>query len=232
MVADSLEPALVTSRRGLALVGFRETLRKLEEKGLVSEYSAMVRDYLEAGIVDTEVLDRIAGAVGADHLFDVRVGYAELATTRELPKAGDIAKAVVVQDLRLTARIWSPQEGKIVWKADATAQGVAGELTTERAGFEMSELMGPICRHLAWTVPLGGVAATSQARPVAVRDWTDTSDKRRWSVRLVNGPERRLYFESGDMVVWTAYPDGPELMSLSEKDLRTLFLKASGAAGT
>lgn len=232
MVRDSLELALVSSHRRISIIGFQESLQRLSDAGLASEYSAMVRDYVETGVVDPRSIRSIAAALEADHLFDARVGYAEAVLTPTVPEAGNIPASSVTQNVRVTARIWSRDRGEIVWKGNAGVEAVGGELTSRGQRFDLGEMLGPACRQLAWTVPYGPGSASSLDTPVGVRDWTSKADRRRWRVLLIEDPERRLYFKSGDMVIWTEFDRGSSLGNLSDEDLQELFLKASGAGGT
>lgn len=148
LTADSLFQALTRTHPELEIVPADESLRRLNQAGLVSTYAGLIQDYADTGILDQRGLQQLSDVLGADHLMHVQVGYGETSEVT-MGLVTDYAEQER-QRLRVVARIWSPAVGDVVWEASGTAESVSGELTTRRT---IPEILSVIIQQLARQVP-------------------------------------------------------------------------------
>lgn len=131
----------------------QEVGRRLTQWSLADEYASMLEDFERAGVVDPGRVTRVAHAVGATHLLQVRAGYAGEELLRESLNldGSTFLYETEHQTVYAVARLWSPSGSAPEWEAVVRSESEAGPFSRRR---DASELVDALVASLVERMPV------------------------------------------------------------------------------
>ena len=137
---EALARAIAARGSATRLVSARVVGRRIEEAGLLAEYTQALIALRETGVARTSVFEAIADAVGVRYLLLASFSY-----SREITSASFDTR----QGIGTYAQIWD--RGRVVWELDGLVSSETGEFTRERSGGDLAEAA---VREIADRLPL------------------------------------------------------------------------------
>jgi len=105
----------------IKVISPRETITRINERGLASEYARMRADLEQSNILEAASLKKIGTTIGARYVFQPRLG----AFTQMMTERWKFADIRIVQTrssiLRLSLQLWDAHTGELVWASVAEA---------------------------------------------------------------------------------------------------------------
>lgn len=136
---------------GLPLMDAAEARSRLGRGGAAADLARLFRDYDDAGVADTDLIDRIVDALGVDHFLQLRVGFAETDVLRDDPFSEE-ATDERRRDVVVVARLWGAGEPAPLWEATARAESETGLFSTDIPG--RSEMLEAVVARLLDRLPV------------------------------------------------------------------------------
>ncbi|NIM50197.1 MAG: hypothetical protein GTN62_07640 [Gemmatimonadales bacterium] len=143
---DSLFANATRLRPEVQVTSADETLAILEAKGHAKAYAEMVVTYEQTGLLDKEVLRRLASALDVDHLLRVHLSYSEGSSYNVFLGHRDN------QLVQLAAQLWDAELGEVVWRSSGGAKVSALEFEANR---KFVEILAVACRDVVGKLPAG-----------------------------------------------------------------------------
>lgn len=125
-----------------------EVRDRLNSAGLTDEYSDLINDYRNTGIISREALSEMGDAIGVEYFLSTTVGYTQYELQSQLS-----------QELEVTARVWGVERADVVWEAFG---GVRNEVSTAYGGG--GRVSVPVMLQMT-------ASALARKLPVAGWDW-------------------------------------------------------------
>lgn len=148
---ESLYAALRAEYPTLAIVPPAQALERLQNARATTTYANLIAQYEETGTLDAELVRELAEAVGARHLLNLRLTYAEDAGYGPGDFVGQTEYAG--QGLRLITQLWDGEQGELEWRTVGDVAAVSSDLMRPRT---VDDLIGAIVPEIAALVPIQG----------------------------------------------------------------------------
>lgn len=139
-INESLYEAFRVARPDLTFIAADVTLDRLNEQDLADEYSAMMESYERTGIMSKATLEEMASAIGADALLASSARYWERSLTEDF-----------IQNLEMVVRVWSPEEGDVIFEAAGTVEKPVNDEIEDR--LPLDELVRDAANAVAAQLP-------------------------------------------------------------------------------
>ena len=151
-----------TTPRGV--VGPDEAREVLGRSRLAATLARVLADYEATGIADPEDLATIADALGASHLLQLRVAYAESDVLRQEAFSEDVSDERR-RDALIVARLWAAGRSGPLWEATARADSETGLFSTTLPG--RGDMLRDVTTRLLERMPVEGRGGR---RPATTRE--------------------------------------------------------------
>lgn len=149
--ADALYAALRENYPALAIVPPGLALERLQNARATTTYANLIAQYEETGRLNQELVRELAQAVGARHLLNLRLTYAEDAGYGPGDFSGDLEYEG--QGLRVIAQLWDGERGVLEWRTVGDVTAVSSDLMRAR---RVDDLLAAVMPEIAELVPVEG----------------------------------------------------------------------------
>lgn len=119
---------------------WNDTLDRLNEAELVSDYNNAIRSYQETGIIDRSILQKMYDATEKNYFFFVQLLPPE--ANRDVSYDYLFGGVSTTETKSVTAfgLVWSASDGDVVWEGSATAEVTTGDYSyTDETDMERAE---------------------------------------------------------------------------------------------
>lgn len=148
---ESMYAALRAEYPSLSIVPPAQALERLQNARATTTYANLIAQYEETGRLDAEMVRELSEAVGARHLLNLRLTYAEDAGYGPGDFAGELEYDG--QGLRVITQLWDGERGVMEWRTVGDVSAVGSDLMRERT---VDELIEEIVPEIAALVPIQG----------------------------------------------------------------------------
>jgi hypothetical protein len=132
-----------------------ETVNRLNEKGLASDYTEMISDFTRSGILDRERLQRIGSALDSKYVLQPGLAEFSQALTDRFEVVGWKLLKTRITSLRLWLRLWDTQTGQMLWES-AGETTVATALLRQESAVPLTEIARILWLRMIQDDLLGG----------------------------------------------------------------------------
>ena len=129
-VALTFTDVLKVERPGLKVYTLAETLGAVNKAGLAEVYKRMYDEYRDTGLFSAEALRRVAAAVGARYIAQLKLQAFNQGSKNRFGFLGLRIVETQHADVRLFLQIWDGRDGSIAWEAMQELR-IARETMTE-----------------------------------------------------------------------------------------------------
>jgi hypothetical protein len=154
---EELYAALRDAHPDLTLIAPSQSLERLTNARATTAYANLIEEYEETGQLNPELVRQLGDAVGARHLLNMRLTYAEEAGYGPADLVGEIEYEG--QGLRVIAQLWDGERGVLEWRMIGDVTAVASDLMRQR---DADELLEAILPEIAEAVPVEGGEALAE----------------------------------------------------------------------
>jgi hypothetical protein len=131
IIGDSLAKALRELDNGVPIVDPDHAVNLINRAGLAQDYTQMIREYHDSGILEKEMLNRIGQALGVRYLILPTLLEYRRDTSTRISILGVRFVETRSSTLRTLAQIWDAKTGDLVWEGSAEVT-LAGEDVREK----------------------------------------------------------------------------------------------------
>jgi len=119
---------------------WNDTLNRLNDEELVSEYNNAIRSYQDTGIIDRSVLQKMSEATDKNYFFFVQLLPPEAERDISYNYFSGGYSRTETKSVTAFGLVWSSSDGDVVWEGSATAEVTTGDYSyTEETDMERAE---------------------------------------------------------------------------------------------
>lgn len=107
---------MVKLRPGVRVVALPEVLSALNRANLAQDYKIMYRDYLETGILERSILERIAEACNVRYLVQLNLADFTQGGNRRFGALGLRLLETKNANIRVFMQVWDAERGAVAWE--------------------------------------------------------------------------------------------------------------------
>jgi hypothetical protein len=153
LVSRSLSTTLERGEWPIKVVSAHETLSLINEAQLATEYQALVVGYVQTGILNRPVLEKIGRTLQANYVFQPTMATFTQTISGRFSFLGLRLFQTRVSVLRLTLRLWDTRSGRILWESSGEATLSAEDVREFRIPFEeIAQRLWSRMLHDLWSV--------------------------------------------------------------------------------
>jgi len=142
-------------RPSLHIVPLSATLSAINREGLSSDYKQMFEDYHLTGILDRDMLKKVAGVTGVRYLAQLKLGGFRQESKNRWGALGFRILDTKSTTIRLFLQIWDSKDGSIVWESAGELTFSHDSLAEDTVTFKgaVEESARDLISRLPWTSP-------------------------------------------------------------------------------
>jgi len=153
-VSRTLSSALSSQKQTFDIIPIQMALSEINQHGLASEYTRMISEYRQSGILNKEILEKLGNVLHARYVIQPSMAAFNQFTSGRLSVFGLRLFHTRISTLRLSAQIWDTRTGVLVWEASGEGTIATEDVREFRIPFEAigQRLWGRILHGLGITV--------------------------------------------------------------------------------
>jgi hypothetical protein len=156
VIGDSLLRQAALAHPQVKWIPTARSLDLLNDAGLAERFASMLVAHQQTGIYDRALLRDVGRALQADHVLQLRIGYARSEQLTPYLLDSDDAFMAEKQEMFVTAVLWDVREGGLAWEASGSTTSEEGQFTSRR---QFGEVVGAAAAQLARQLPIAAPSA-------------------------------------------------------------------------
>jgi hypothetical protein len=158
-MSQALASALAQASPPIRAIAAYQTLSRLNEQGLASEYGDLAAGFARSGILERERLQRIGAALSAP--YALQPGLAEFAQIvgDKFEVMGWKLLKTRLTTLRLWLQLWDTRTGQLLWESSGEVT-VAAQLLTQEASVSLEDIAQRLWSSMIQHDLLGGATSS------------------------------------------------------------------------
>ncbi len=153
-VSRTLSSALSSEEQTFDFIPIQAALSEINQHGLAGDYSQMISEYRQSGILNKDILGKLGHVLHARYVIQPSMAAFNQFTSGRLSVLGLRLFHTRISTLRLSAQIWDTGTGALVWEASGEGTIATEDVREFRIPFEAigQRLWGRILDGLGITV--------------------------------------------------------------------------------